>query len=341
MTLVLAVDFGGTKLSAAATRFPLSSPPQWLARRRVYTPEAADGLFEYAAMLAMARDLVAEVGPPDVIGVSFGGPADVTQGLVRLSHHMAGWENVPLADWLEAEFAVPVVVDNDANAAALGEHRLGAGRGLADLFYVTVSTGVGGGWVLNGEPYRGRGRMAGEIGHVVVNPGGMACVCGKQGCVEAEACGPAIAKRMQMLVEGYPEWGKPFVAWLERKRNSGELLGTLGTVGNSEEGVLLPFTAKEVNAAAHDNIFLARQVLTEAGSFLGQGLGAVCNLMNPQRIILGGGVTKSGPLWWEAVRHTARLNALPEVEVGIVPAELGDDAPLWGAAALASERLRD
>ena len=99
MTLVLAVDFGGTKLSAAATRFPLSSPPQWLARRRVYTPDSADGLFEYATMLAMARDLVAEVGQPDGIGVSFGGPADVTQGLVRLSHHVAGWENVPLADW--------------------------------------------------------------------------------------------------------------------------------------------------------------------------------------------------------------------------------------------------
>ena len=330
MTLVLAIDFGGTKLSAAATRLPFTSSPQWLARRRVYTPDSADGLFEYATVLAMARDLVVEVGPPDVIGVSFGGPADITQGLVRLSHHVAGWENVPLADWLEDEFGVPVVVDNDANAAALGEHRLGAGRGLDDLFYVTVSTGVGGGWVLNGEVYRGRGRMAGELGHVVVNPGGMACVCGKQGCVEAEACGPAIVRRVRMLVEEFPEWGRPFVKWLEKKRNS-------------EEGDGLLFTAQEVNAAAHDNIFLARQVLTEAGSFLGQGLGAVCNLMNPQRIILGGGVTKSWPPWWEAVRNTARLNALPEVDVEILPAELGDDAPLWGAVVLAGgiERLRD
>ncbi len=338
MTVVLTLDFGGTKLSAAATRFP-PSPPYWLARRRVYTPDSADGLHEYTTMLAMARELVAEVGTPDVIGVSFGGPVDVSQGLVRLSHHVAGWEQVPLADWLEDAFDVPVVVDNDANAAALGEHRFGAGRGLDDLFYVTVSTGVGGGWVLNGEPYRGRGRMAGEIGHVVVNPGGMACVCGKQGCVEAEACGPAIARRMQMLVDEYPEWGRPFREWVER--NAGERLGTVGTRGNSEEGARLHFTAKEVNAAAHGNIFLARQVLTEAGSFLGQGLGAVCNVMNPQRIILGGGVTKSGPLWWEAVRNTARTHALPEVDVEIVPAELGDDAPLWGAAALAGERMRD
>jgi len=325
MTLVLALDFGGTKLSAAATRFP-PSPPHWLARRRVYTPDSADGLHEYTTMLAMAGELVAEVGTPDVIGVSFGGPVDVSQGLVRLSHHVAGWEQVPLADWLEDAFDVPVVVDNDANAAALGEHRFGAGRGLDDLFYVTVSTGVGGGWVLNGQPYRGRGRMAGEIGHVVVNPGGMACVCGKQGCVEAEACGPAIARRMQMLLGSFPEWGRPFIEWLERH-------------GNSQSSMKI--TAKEVNAAAHDNIFLARQVLTEAGSFLGQGLGAVCNLINPQRIILGGGVTKSGPLWWEAVRNTARTHALPEVDVEIVPAELGDDAPLWGAAALAVERLRD
>ncbi|MBP7997891.1 MAG: ROK family protein [Chloroflexi bacterium] len=331
MALVLALDFGGTKLSAAATRLPFTSPPQWLARRRVYTPESADGLFEYATMLAMARELVVEVGPPDVIGVSFGGPADVTQGVVRLSHHVAGWDNVPLADWLEDEFGVPVVVDNDANAAALGEHRLGAGRGLDDLFYVTVSTGVGGGWVLNGEVHRGRGRMAGEIGHVVVNPGGMACVCGKQGCVEAEACGPAIAKRMQMLVEEYPEWGRPFVEWVGKQGN-----GQLSIVNGQWS---MKITAQEVNAAAHDNIFLARQVLTEAGSFLGQGLGAVCNLMNPQRIILGGGVTKSGPLWWEAVRNTARTHALPEVDVEIVPAELGDDAPLWGAVVLANERV--
>lgn len=335
MTLVLAVDFGGTKLSAAATRLPFTSPPQWLARRRVYTPATADGSFEYATMLTMARELVAEVGSPDVIGVSFGGPADITQGVVRLSHHVAGWDNVPLADWLEDAFGVPVVVDNDANAAALGEHRFGAGRGLDDLFYVTVSTGVGGGWVLNGEVYRGRGRMAGEIGHVVVNPGGMLCVCGKQGCVEAEACGTAIARRMQMLVEEFPEWGKPFVEWLETHGNR------QSSIENRQSSI--KFTAQEVNVAAHDNIFLARQVLTEAGSALGQGLGAVCNLMNPQRIILGGGVTKSGPLWWEAVRNTARLNALPEVDVAIVPAELGDDAPLWGAAVLAAEieRLRD
>ena len=126
-----------------------------------------------------------------------------------------------------------------------------------------------------------------------------------------------------------------------RRSNFSGILGIVGTRGNSEEGARLHFTAKEVNAAAHGNIFLARQVLTEAGSFLGQGLGAVCNVMNPQRIILGGGVTKSGPLWWEAVRNTARTHALPEVDVEIVPAELGDDAPLWGAAALAVERMRD
>lgn len=327
MTLVLALDFGGTKLSAAATRLPFTSPLQWLARRRVVTPATADGRFEYATMLAMARELVTEVGPPDVIGVSFGGPVDVTQGLVRLSHHVAGWENVPLADWLANAFEVPVVVDNDANAAALGEHRLGAGRGLDDLLYVTVSTGVGGGWVLNGEVYRGRGRMAGEIGHVVVNPGGMACVCGKQGCVEAEACGPAIAKRMQIKLEQFPEQGKSFMEWLETQSSH------QSSIENRQSSI--KFTAREVNAAAHDNIFLARQVLTEAGGALGQGLGAVCNLMNPQRIILGGGVTKSGPLWWEAVRNTARLHALPEVDVAIVPAELGDDAPLWGAVVLA------
>ncbi|MCL4867947.1 MAG: ROK family protein [Anaerolineae bacterium] len=315
MTLLLVLDFGGTKLSAAATRLPPTSL-EWLALRRVITPAGVDGAYEYATMCQMAQEIIALVGPPEAIGVSFGGPVDESRGVVRLSHHVAGWENVPLADWLKTAFGVPVLVDNDANAAALGEYRYGAGQGCTDLFYVTVSTGVGGGWVLNGQPYRGSGRMAGEIGHLVVNPGGMPCVCGKRGCVEAEACGPAIAQKMALRL-------------VEEKGKNGQGLMVTGQW-------VTDFTAREVNAAAHEGHPLAQQVLTEAGRFLGQGLGMAANLLNPERIILGGGVTKCGPLWWEAVRGAARYHALPEVEVEVVAAALGDDAPLWGAVGLVS-----
>jgi len=212
-TLILALDFGGTKLTAAlfgleeahakaakgaksakevsSLREPL--PFYFLLDlRRVLTPGDVDAAYEQAAMLALARDLLAGRAPA-AVGVSFGGPVDFAAGVVRLSHHVRGWEALPLRDRLAAEFGCPVAVDNDANVAALGEHRYGAGRGLSDLMYITVSTGVGGGWILGGRSWRGHEGMAGEIGHTVADPAGPPCLCGKRGCVERLASGPYMA----------------------------------------------------------------------------------------------------------------------------------------------------
>lgn len=308
--LILALDFGGTKLSAAVA---YENEREWLARRRVFTPATADGPYEYAAMLEMAHDLIAEVGQPAAIGVSFGGPVDAAQGVVWLSHHVANWENMPLREKLQTEFGVPVVVDNDANVAALGEYRFGAGRNCRQVFYVTVSTGIGGGWVIDGKIYAGFDGMAGEIGHTVVNPGGMPCVCGKRGCLEAEACGTAIAHRARNIIADNPV--------------AGEAL--LNGVGQTAETI----TAQHISAVAEADA-LARQILLESAEMLGRGLGNAINLMNPHRIVLGGGVIKSGDLWWQVVKDTARYYVLPEISVDIVPAELGDDSPLWGAVAL-------
>ena len=107
---------------------------------------------------------------------------DAARGLVRLSHHVPGWEEIPLAEQLQAEFGAPAAVDNDANVAALGEWRFGAGQGCESLLYVTISTGIGGGWVLGGRIWGGADGMAGEIGHMVVRPGGTLCACGRRGC---------------------------------------------------------------------------------------------------------------------------------------------------------------
>lgn len=310
--LILALDFGGTKLSAAITT---ADRQDWLAQRRVFTPATADGPYEYAAMLTMARELIAEVAHPVAIGVSFGGPVDAQQGLVRLSHHVAHWENMPLKNSLQAEFGVPVAVDNDANVAALGEYRFGAGRGCQSLLYVTVSTGIGGGWVINGQIYSGYNGMAGEIGHTVVNPGGMPCVCGKRGCLEAEACGTGIAHRARQMIQTNPEAGAVL----------------LKRVGQTVETI----TAQHVSQVASED-GLARQILTESAHLLGRGLANAIVLLNPQRVILGGGVTKSGSLWWQTVTDTARQYVLPEFPVDIVPAQFSDDAPLWGAVALVS-----
>jgi glucokinase len=314
--LLLALDFGGTKLSAAiASRATLETRPAWTALRRVFTPADANAAYEYATMIALGHELLGGRRPL-AIGVSFGGPVDFDRGLVRLSHHVSGWEQTPLAALLEGEFGAPTIVDNDANIAALAEHRFGAGRGIDHLMYVTVSTGVGGGWVLGGRPFRGAGGMAGEIGHTVVDPAGPLCLCGKRGCVERLASGPTMAADAEALLSERPGAGMQLRAgW------------------SGEPGTL---TGKQVAEAAEAGDTLAREVLVRGARALGAGIGNAANLVNPARFILGGGVTKSGDLWWSAVSETARATALPEVAFDIVPAALGDDAPLWGAVALAA-----
>jgi len=301
--LVLALDFGGTKLSAALfdRAEHHDGRPRRLDLRREWTAAGADADSEWSTMLRLARGMLAGRAPA-AVGVSFGGPVDHDAGLVRLSHHVRGWENIPLRDRLMAEFDAPAVVDNDANVAALGEWRFGAGRGVDDLLYITVSTGVGGGWVLGGRPWRGHDGMAGEIGHTVVDPAGPVCLCGKRGCVERLASGPFMAADYE-----------------EAK-------------GRKEDGEAM--TGRDMAEAAASGDELAQAFLLRGAWALGAAIGNAANLANPQRFILGGGVTKSGEVWWVEVRRAARATALPEVRFDIVPAELGDDAPLWGAVAL-------
>ncbi|MBW4565290.1 MAG: ROK family protein [Mojavia pulchra JT2-VF2] len=313
MTLILALDFGGTKLAAATVNV---GSRQWLRYERRFSPVNANANTDLEIMRSLIHSLL-QGTKPTAIGVSFGGPVDATTGTVRLSHHVAGWENIPLKNLLEAEFGVPAYVDNDANVAALGEHRFGAGQGYDSLFYITVSTGVGGGWILNGKPWRGAGGMAGEIGHIVVDPAGPVCLCGKRGCVERLASGPYIAQNAREVLAELP------------RRTPGKILR--GLVQDNLE-LLTGQLVSEAAAAGDD---LAQEILQKSAWALGVGIGNVANLVNPQLFILGGSVTKAGTRWWEVLCQVARETALLEVDFEIIPAALGDDAPLWGAVALA------
>ncbi len=147
--LILALDFGGTKLTAAtvARSEVLSGGREWLARQRVFSPANADAQFDISTIVTLGKQILKGAAPQS-IGVSFGGPANYATGMIRRSDHVPGWENTPLKRLLEGEFAAPVRLDNDANVAALGEQQFGAGKGYQDLLYITVSTGVGGGWFL-------------------------------------------------------------------------------------------------------------------------------------------------------------------------------------------------
>lgn len=312
--LLLVLDFGGTKLSAAVAAVGERS---WRAWRQVLSSPGADARYDLDTMVSLARDLLGGAGPA-AIGVSFGGPVNAAEGVVLLSHHVPGWENVPLREQLVARFGVPAAVDNDANVAALGEWRFGAGQGCHSLLYVTVSTGIGGGWVLDRRIYHGADSLAGEIGHMTVQPGGPVCTCGRRGCLEAVAAGAAIARRARERLAAEPQ--------------AGEILR--GLVGGDAGAI----TAKHVSQAAQAGDELAQQVLEEAARALGFGIGCAIALMNPERVVVGGGVAKSGERYFEAVAAAARANVLQGMRVDIVPAALGDDAPLWGAVALA-ERL--
>jgi glucokinase len=313
MTLILALDFGGTKLAAALVK---SGSREWLRYERRLSPVNADANTDLEIMRSLIASLL-QGTTPTAIGVSFGGPVDATTGTVRLSHHVPGWENIPLKNLLETEFAVPTSVDNDANVAALGEHRFGAGQGYDSLFYITISTGVGGGWILNGKPWQGAGGMAGEIGHIVVDPTGPVCLCGKRGCVERFASGPYMAQNARDILQS------------QQVHQAGEVLTSL--VNNN----LNLLTGQLISQAAANGDNIAQAVLQKSAWALGVGIGNVANLINPQRFILGGSVTKAGETWWTRLQKTARETALPEVSFEIVPAALGDDAPLWGAVALA------
>lgn len=333
MAGLLALDFGGTKhttgfvsqslfdLASEAETYPSTShrmpaPDElkWTRHARRMSPSHPSAANDLKIMLELAHQVL-QGEQPEAIGVSFGGPVDSQAGRVRLSHHVPGWQDYPLAQWLQTEFGCPVAVDNDANVAALGEYNFGAGRGCPNLMYITISTGVGGGWILEGQIWHGVDGMAGEIGHTVVDPNGPLCLCGKRGCVERMASGPYLAEDARHRLRSQPDRNARLVeiAGGDLEAISGKLVAQAAALGDPQ----------------------AIELLDRAAWALGTGIGNAANLVNPGRFILGGGVTQSGERFWSGVRSAAHQTALPEVHFEILPAELGDDAPLWGALALA------
>src|SRR5262245_20053437 len=199
MAMILGLDFGGTKLAAGLVD---DASGAVLARARCPTPASGGADTSLAAMLDLARDLLRQPAPEGApaslslsgVGVSFGGPVEADERSVRLSMHVPGWEGRALADELERVFGVPARLANDGDAAALAEYRFGAGRGIRHMLYLTVSTGIGGGVIVDGRLHRGEHAWAGEIGHMPLVPAGPPCPCGRQGCRAALAAGLSIAR---------------------------------------------------------------------------------------------------------------------------------------------------
>jgi glucokinase len=243
------------------------------------------------------------------VGVCSPGPLDSAAGVVMYISTMPGWVDIPLVAWLGEALQRPVVLENDAISAAIGEWRFGAGRGLSDLVYVTVSTGLGGGVIAYGRVLRGRRTMAGHIGHMTTQPQGETCSCGNRGCWEAQASGTALGARARRRVADRPE-------------------SALAAFGPALD-------ASHVMDAARAGDALAGELVAFEAAELGLGIVNLMHLFSPQAVVVGGGVSAGFDLLQPGIAAEVARRALPPFrDVPVVAAALGPNAGLAGAASL-------
>jgi len=313
MKTVLAIDIGGT-------RFRVGLFDQQGSRLEVLegdTLRSGGRDWMLDQIRARAGTLVERADwPVQGCGISFGGPVDFERQLVR-SIHTPGWESFPLTQWVEDALKLPCRIDNDANAGALGESRFGAGQGCDSMCYITISTGIGSGWVYAGKVYHGRDSLAGEIGHIPVSNSGVLCVCGARGCLETFCSGTAIALRGR--------------EWAERRPESADRLLELSG-GNIED-----ISAQAVAQAAAEGDSMAVEIMEEIGYWVARALLIVIRILNPDKIILGGGVARAGRVLLDPVRRSLDELASPTIgySTEIACSSLDDYSSLYGAAALA------
>ncbi len=299
---VLGVDIGGTKTAAGVVNEAAE-----VSGTVVLPTRASEGL---EVSLGQIYDAIARALTPGVraIGICAPGPLNPKTGVVINPPNLPGWSNVPLAGLVSARFGLPCRVENDANAAGLAEARFGAARGYSSVFYATLSTGVGAGIVLDGKIYHGKNGAAAEGGHVTIDYRSDAvCNCGSIGCIEALASGTAMARRAGALLPEYP--------------------GSL---------VSEPVTAEVIGHAAAQGDPLARRVLEETCVMLGAWLGSVISLLDPDIIVIGGGVSRIGEPLFSRLRALAPARTINQFasSTPIVPAQLAGEVGIVGAAAV-------
>jgi len=315
---LVGVDLGGTRIRAilrcddgrilgrAASLTGAEEGPEAVLRRIHATIEEAVGDHDWGGIAG--------------VGIGAPGPLDPFRGVVLQAPNLPGWHNVPLRDIVADAFDKPTELGNDANLAALGEHEFGAGRGVDDMVYVTISTGIGGGIISNGSLLLGCQGLAGEVGHHTIVVDGPLCGCGNRGCLEALASGTAIGRM-----------GREAAA-----RGQGDVL--LRLANDRPEGI----TSRVVADAARTGDATAIEIIRRAAVYIGIGLANLVSILNPELFVLGGGVTQIGDLLFDTIRETLAQTAMSSMRgVRVVPATLGDDVVLMGAIALIQSSLGD
>ena len=299
------VDIGGTKTAVLLS----SNPPQVLARREFPTQPARGPQPAIDEIQSSLRAMLSQAGAGAQylagIGVSCGGPLDAKRGIIQAPPNLSTWIDVPIVEILAAEFRCPVYLENDANAGALAEHRFGAGKGAHNIIFITMGTGFGAGIILGDRVYQGTNGMAGEIGHVRLTPDGPIGYH-KAGSAEGWVSGGGLAQ------------------WAAAELNNARM--------NGESSLLLEFppdhqvTAKDVGVAAENGDLVARRIITHCGEKLGQALAILVDILNPERIVIGGLAMRLGDLLLEPARKMLAAEALPQsvTVCQVVPAALGE-----------------
>jgi glucokinase len=312
MAHLVAVDLGGTNLRAALFTDD-TPPPVKISKQPTPASEGVDAVID--SLIGTIEDVLVENEPPTCIGIGAPGPLDPSRGVIIEAPNLPGWVNIPLAEKIERYFKIPVILGNDANLAALGEWRHGAGHGAANLIYLTISTGIGGGVIVDNNLLLGDQGIGAELGHVTVDPSGPICSCGQHGHIEAMASGTALAQQA--------------IAALESGQKS-----SLKAIW--EEGSL---TARHVGQAAQKGDPLACNLIEQIGHMIGRYVADLTHIFNPELVVIGGGVSQLGELLFNPIRASVQQFALSPIyhqQLEIVPAALGDDAGLIGAMVLAS-----
>ncbi len=307
----LVADVGGTQLRAALFPTHQTSP---LHIARISTQ--GEGISPLDRLLDLMASIWPSFGRVVALAVAAPGPTDPYEGIVLEAPNIPGWKNLALKKHLEERFKIPAAVGNDANVAALGEWRFGAGRGNNDLIYITVSTGIGGGVITDGKLLLGTRGLAAEMGHITVMPDGPLCGCGQRGHLEALASGPAI------------------VRWVKEQLAQGI---SSSLTGHTD------LTARDVSQAAQANDTLSIAALERAGKFLGIALADFMHMFNPSAIIIGGGVSRSGDHFWKPMENSVREHVISEAyikDIVLTKAGLGDEVGLMGALALAQSLVQ-
>jgi glucokinase len=278
--MILAIDIGGTKFTLAVF------DGDRMVRRESRATNASGGRTWMLEQIAQIVRLWRSEISFERCGIGFGGPVDFSSQKVVLSTHVSGWSDFDLCGYVRNLTDVPTVMDNDANVGAIGEAVFGAGRGCPSIFYMTLSTGIGGGIYQDGSVWRGADSYAGEIGHLTIRPDGPECLCGARGCFERMCCG----------------------LWLQRDH------------GRSAKDLM------------QNSDFVSRYVID-----LALGLKAAIMLLNPHRIVIGGGISKAGDRLFVPLQKELRrqVTSWSSARIDCVPASLGDDSVLHGALRLA------